>query len=62
MKDFDHDVLIVGGGLVGATLACALSRISLKIAVVEARPLGAKDQPSYDDRTSALDFSSRKIF
>lgn len=78
MKDFDHDVLIVGGGLVGATLACALSQISsklgcqissqtdskinLKIAVVEARPLGAKDQPSYDDRTIALAFSSRRIF
>jgi len=67
---FDHDVLIVGGGLVGATLACALSQIGgqsggqekLKLALVEAKPLGAKDQPSYDDRTIAMAFSSRRIF
>ena len=70
MDTFDHDVLIVGGGLVGASLACALSQIGgqpgsqagLKIALVEAKPLGARDQPSYDDRTIAMAFSSRRIF
>ena len=65
MDSFDHDVLIVGGGLVGATLACALSQLGgqdLKLALVEAKPLGARDQPSYDDRTIAMAFSSRRIF
>jgi len=60
--DCDFDVLIVGGGLVGASLACALGQTSFKVAVVESFPLGSKSQPSYDDRTIALAYSSRRIF
>ena len=36
-----HDVLIVGGGLVGASLAIALDRLGLDIGLVEATPAGA---------------------
>ena len=36
-----HDVTIVGGGLVGASLAIALDRIGLDVAMVEATPPGA---------------------
>ncbi len=36
-----HDVLIVGGGLVGASLAIALDRLGLDVALVEASPAGA---------------------
>jgi 2-octaprenyl-6-methoxyphenol hydroxylase len=36
-----HDVLIVGGGLVGASLAIALDRCGLDVALLEAAPLGA---------------------
>lgn len=36
-----HDVLIVGGGLVGASLAIALDRSGLEVALVEAAPAGA---------------------
>jgi 2-octaprenyl-6-methoxyphenol hydroxylase len=36
-----HDVVIVGGGLVGASLAIALDRIGLDVGMVEAAPLGA---------------------
>lgn len=36
-----HDVLIVGGGLVGASLAIALDRLGLDIGLVEAAPPGA---------------------
>src|SRR5688572_9878025 len=35
-----HDVLIVGGGLVGASLAIALERIGLDVGLVEASPPG----------------------
>ncbi|MEP6634046.1 MAG: 2-octaprenyl-6-methoxyphenyl hydroxylase, partial [Luteimonas sp.] len=36
-----HDVVIVGGGLVGASLALALDRIGLDVGMVEATPSGA---------------------
>ena len=56
------DLIIIGGGLAGASLACALKDSALKIAVVEAFPLKAHSQPSYDDRTVALSYGSRCIF
>jgi 2-octaprenyl-6-methoxyphenol hydroxylase len=58
----DCDVLIIGGGLVGASLACALENSSLSVHVVEAHPLKSDLQPSYDDRTVALSWGSRCIF
>jgi len=59
--DADYDILIVGGGLVGASLACALGEQPLRIGVIEAVPFGSVDQPSYDDRSLALSFGSRRI-
>lgn len=41
MTDCRHDVAIVGGGLVGASLAIALDRIGIDVALVEAAPAGA---------------------
>ena len=55
------EVAIVGGGLVGASLACALAPLGLKIALLEAVPRRAGVQPSYDDRTLALSASSCRI-
>jgi 2-octaprenyl-6-methoxyphenol hydroxylase len=58
----DCDVLIIGGGLVGASLACALENSGVFVHIVEAYPLESDLQPSYDDRTVALSWGSRSIF
>ena len=41
MQPQRHDVLIIGGGLVGASLAIALDRLGLDVGLVEAAPPGA---------------------
>ncbi|GFE86195.1 2-octaprenyl-6-methoxyphenyl hydroxylase [Steroidobacter agaridevorans] len=56
------DVAIAGGGLVGASLALALAQLQLKVALIEAAPFGAVDQPSFDDRSTAISNGSRRIF
>lgn len=56
------DVAIVGGGLVGASLALALSQLDLNTVLIEAHPFGSESQPSFDDRTTALANGSRRIF
>jgi 2-octaprenyl-6-methoxyphenol hydroxylase len=59
---YDYDLVIIGGGLVGGSLACALSSSSLRVAVIEAVPPQIQDQPSYDERVIALSLGSRRIF
>lgn len=56
------DVAIAGGGLVGASLALALAKLQLKVALIEAAPFGSADQPSFDDRSTAISNGSRRIF
>jgi 2-octaprenyl-6-methoxyphenol hydroxylase len=58
----EFDLLIVGGGMVGASLAIALRESALKIALVEAYPLSTDSQPSYDDRGIAISYGSQRIF
>lgn len=57
----DYDVVIIGAGMVGASLACTLAPLGLRIAVVEAVTLKDEQQPSYDDRGITLSPSSRQI-
>jgi 2-octaprenyl-6-methoxyphenol hydroxylase len=47
-------ILIVGGGLVGASLAIALDAAGLPAVLVEAASPRVDDQPSYDERNLAL--------
>jgi 2-octaprenyl-6-methoxyphenol hydroxylase len=47
-------ILIVGGGLVGASLAIALDAAGLPAVLIEAAAPRAGEQPSYDERNLAL--------
>lgn len=71
-----YDVIIVGGGMIGASMALAFSSIvkpqqsfsnepgkpSLSIAVVDAIAFQNDTSPSFDDRSVALSYGSKKIF
>ena len=56
------DVAIVGGGLVGASLATALIGTGVRVLLIEGVPFDSGAQPSFDERTTALGNASRRIF
>lgn len=61
------DIAIIGGGMVGASLAALLaaSGANLRIALIEAQPFAPADQahfqPSFDARSTALSYGSVEI-
>lgn len=58
-----YDAIIIGGGMVGASLAAALhAQKDKRIAVIEAFEFESQAQPSFDDRVIALSYGSRRIF
>jgi 2-octaprenyl-6-methoxyphenol hydroxylase len=56
------DVAIVGGGMVGASLALALRDLGIRVVLIEGVAPNSSTQPSFDDRTTALGNASRRIF
>lgn len=72
MSAEQYDIAIIGGGLVGASLACALEGFARdhhwSIAVIEAVPMPEDSeqdtpfQPSYDARSTALSWGTRQIY
>ena len=57
-----HDVIIIGGGLVGMTLALALDAHGLTSAVVDAADLDATLSAGFDGRASAIASASARMF
>lgn len=62
-QQYDYDVIIAGGGMVGAALACALGDSSLQIALVEGVPLErVRPSAEMDVRVSAISRASQRLF
>jgi len=57
-----YDVVIIGGGMVGASLACLLAKLNIQIAVVEATlPKQYQVDDPYDLRVSAISHFSHQV-
>jgi len=57
-----YDIAIIGGGMVGATLACALGDTPLHVGVIENQEPAPFDPSDYDLRVSAITHGSQRIF
>jgi 2-octaprenyl-6-methoxyphenol hydroxylase len=57
----EADVLIVGGGLVGGTMACALAQSGIPVAVVDHEDPTTAVQAEFDGRASAIALGPQKV-
>jgi 2-octaprenyl-6-methoxyphenol hydroxylase len=57
----DADVIIIGGGLIGSTLALALARHEVTSIVVDTQDLEATTAPAFDGRASAIASASARM-
>tara|TARA_R110000868_G_scaffold45045_1_gene149793 strand:- start:50622 stop:51896 length:1275 start_codon:yes stop_codon:yes gene_type:complete len=59
---FSGDVIIVGGGLAGLTLALAMDQAGLSVAVIDSLAIDTQLAPEFDGRASALAYTSWRLF
>ena len=61
IKNVKRDIVIIGAGPAGLSLACSLADTNLKITVIEKQSVKHLSSPSYDGREIALTHFSKKI-
>ncbi|HEU5048384.1 MAG TPA: UbiH/UbiF/VisC/COQ6 family ubiquinone biosynthesis hydroxylase [Rickettsiales bacterium] len=55
------DILIVGGGMVGLTLAIALAQEGVQATVIEKEDMASQVMPEFDGRVSAISLGSERV-
>lgn len=67
-NETELDLLIVGGGMVGATLACLLQPLNIRVGLVDRGEMDSSNapfrqpEPQFDARVSAISPASRALF
>ncbi|MGL5741853.1 MAG: 2-octaprenyl-6-methoxyphenyl hydroxylase [Legionella sp.] len=61
MINKEIDILVIGGGVTGATLMLALQGLGFRTLLVEAKPFSVKVDPEFDARSLALSPASQRI-
>ncbi|MDC0195209.1 FAD-dependent oxidoreductase, partial [Alphaproteobacteria bacterium] len=61
MKEITSDIVIVGAGLTGLTLAYGLSRLNIKIALLDKFNFLNMKNDTYDLRTTAISEGSKQF-
>ncbi len=62
MSSEPYDVIIAGAGMVGATFALAAAQGGLKVVMVDPQPFDAQLAPTFDGRSTAIAFSTFRMF
>nr|WP_226017457.1 UbiH/UbiF/VisC/COQ6 family ubiquinone biosynthesis hydroxylase [Novosphingobium sp. FKTRR1] len=62
MTDITSDVVIIGGGLVGMTLAIGLARAGITSAVIDSSDPAAQTADGFDGRASAISTASWNLY
>ncbi|MCI5038111.1 MAG: FAD-dependent oxidoreductase, partial [Donghicola eburneus] len=55
------DILIVGGGLAGPSLALALAQKGLTVTIIDALPATTRAESGFDGRSYALSLASQRL-
>ncbi len=61
-RDLRVDTIVVGAGMAGTTMALALAKGGLSVAIIERQSLPQFRDPTFDGRTSAIAFGSANVF